>query len=135
MMALKPIHLSHRAHLRVSNAEKLWKSILESSLACPFVHPELSAPSITDLKLGPKFEKVLDLVEATPELGTPLSRSLKDVVGGVVFCSDDLSPDRVISLVQLPNPLEHQSQIHFFGVKEPSPPHSLGLQTAGQLTR
>jgi hypothetical protein len=68
-------------------------------MPCPFVHPKLGASTITNLKLGPGLEKVFDLVETTPELGAPLSRSLKNVVGGVVLSSDDLRPDRVISLV------------------------------------
>jgi hypothetical protein len=113
--------LSHRAHLKVGNIEEVGESIFKRNLARPLVHPEHSPPPIANRIFGSELEEMFNLVKAAPKLGAPLSRSLKDVVGGGVFRSDDLGPYRVIWLEKLPNPLKQQGPVHLFGVKEPQP--------------
>jgi hypothetical protein len=68
---------------------------------------------------------MFDLMKTLPKWRAAIPIAGKDVRGGWIFGPKDLNPNGTIFMVQPPNPFQHESSIHLFGVQNPKTPKLL----------
>jgi hypothetical protein len=69
--------------------------------------------------LGSKFEVPFNLLNGIPKLGASgRDRFVEEIPSPKILSTDDVRPETIRVLVQLPNPFEHQSDVHEFGVED-----------------
>jgi hypothetical protein len=69
--------------------------------------------------LGSQFEIPFNLLNGIPKLGTSgRDRFVEKIPTPKILSPDDVRPQTIRVLVELPNPFEHQRDVHEFGVED-----------------
>jgi hypothetical protein len=101
-----------------ADIEEVGEDLFEGAISDPPISPEARSPPVIDNVFRPQFEELFYFMQTFPELRTTFPKALEQVVGIPVFRSDDSGPDGVVFLVEFPNPLGKQGDVHLFGVKQ-----------------